>query len=339
MTFRSRFRFALCNACDERGIALLLVLWIFIFLFVVAFEFSTAAREEATAAHRFSDETQGYYLAVAGFEQGVYDFLQQSSQQEPAVNAKPADLFDGMWREETLGNGFYRFRLVDESGKININRVDEDTLRRILTNLGVEEPRRTILVDSILDWRDPDDLHRVNGAENEYYLALSPAYTAKNGPFDGIEDLLWVRGVTTDLYYGDGDDTGSGGKSERVGLKDIFTVDSPIDRVNLRTASAEVIHALLGMPLAKCRDFIEERQKLSEKSIADMLRLLGIEAGNVMLQKFIFANPTVITIEAEGQPENSRLPRRVKGVIRAGGVNRRFDLLRWVDRDIELPQH
>ena len=61
----------------ERGVALIVVLWIFIFLFVVAFEFSTAAREEASAAHRFNEETTGYYLALAGFERGLYDFLNQ----------------------------------------------------------------------------------------------------------------------------------------------------------------------------------------------------------------------------------------------------------------------
>src|SRR5580765_8341764 len=47
---------------NQRGVALLIVLWIFIFLLVVAFDFSTSVREEATAAHRYSDETQGYYI-------------------------------------------------------------------------------------------------------------------------------------------------------------------------------------------------------------------------------------------------------------------------------------
>ncbi|HZD40514.1 MAG TPA: hypothetical protein VE131_07320, partial [Terriglobales bacterium] len=316
--------------------ALLLVLWIFIFLSAVAFEFSTAAREEATATHRFTDETEGYYLAVAGFERGVYDFLRQSSTQETALNAKPTDFFDGRWHEETLGGGVYRFRLSDESGKININRVEENTLRLILTNLGIEEPRRTVLVDSILDWRDPDDLHRASGAENEYYLGLTPPYTAKNGPFDALEDLLWVRGVTTDLYNGRSGNLEPVGESEPVGLRDIFTVESPTNRINLRTAPAEVIHALLGMPLQKAREFTDEREKLSEKSISDLLRLLGVEAGSAALQQFIFANPTVVTIEAEGQPESSSLSRRVKGVIRAGGGNRRVELLRWVDREIAL---
>ena len=72
----------------ERGVALIIVLWIFIFLSVVAFEFSAATREEAAAALRFDDETQGYYLAVAGFERGLYDFLNQ--QGSPDFDSKGA---------------------------------------------------------------------------------------------------------------------------------------------------------------------------------------------------------------------------------------------------------
>jgi len=215
-------------------------------------------------------------------------------------------------------------RLVDEAGKINLNRVDENILVRIFTNMGVEEPRRSIVVDAILDWRDEDILHRVNGAESDYYLSLSPPYTARNGPFDTVEDLLWVRGVTPELFYGV-----EGG----VGLKEIFSVDSPIDRVNLRTASAEVCSALLGLPLEKCRAFIEERKKLSEKTLADMLRLLGIAAGDAVLRQFIFTQPSVITIEAKGQQAESSAQRQVRGVVRVVGGQRGVELLRWVDRD------
>lgn len=316
-----------------------MVLWIFIFLFVVAFDFSASVREEATAANRYGDETQGYYLAVGGFEQGLHNFLQQAPGRQLPQGQQRTDPFDCTWREEKLGGGGYRVRLVDEAGKININRVNEETLRRVFTNLGLEEPTISILVDSIMDWRDPDDLHRVNGAENDYYRSLSQPYTAKNGPFDMVEELLWVRGVTSSLYYGYDDDLSKGGAdTPRVGLREIFTVDSPIDRVNLRTACAEVIHALLGIPLKKCQDFVEERKKLSEKTLADLLRLLGIGAGGPPLQIFIFTNPSVITVEAEGQPADSRVSRRVKGVVRAAGGQQGFELVRWVDRDVALPR-
>jgi general secretion pathway protein K len=323
---------------NQRGVALLVVLWIFIFLLVVAFDFTASVREEATAAHRYSDETQGYYIALAGFERGVYEFLQQSAGREVIETQKRADIFDGSWQEESLGSGTLRVRWVDEGGKININRADEATLRRIFTNLGIEEPVKSILVDSILDWRDPDDLHRTSGAENEYYRSLTPSYTAKNGPFDTVEDLLWVRGMTAELFYGYGDAKGNrDGNGQRVGLREIFTVDSPIDRVNLRTASADVIHALTGIPLEKTRRFLDERQKLSDKTLADLLPLLGIGASDAALQQFVFANPAVVTVEAEGRPGESRVSRRVKGVVRGAGGGREFELVRWIDRDVGLP--
>lgn len=321
---------------NERGVALIIVLWIFIFLFAVAFEFSSSVREESAAASRFSEETQGYYLAVAGFQHGLHDFLNQSSSNDPQRSQRMAELFDDGWRQEELGSAAYRVRFIDEASKININRIGEDLLRRIFTNLGVEEPHRSILVDSILDWRDPDDLHRTSGAESDYYLSLAPPYTAKNGPLDTVEELLWIRGVTTELFYGYQQGAASGGPADRVGLRDIFTVDSPIDRVNLRTTSAQVIHALLGIPLEKAREFVEERKKLSEKTLGDLLPLLGIPATDVTRQLFVFTNPSVITIEAEGRMSAPGLGRGVRGVVRVGGGRTGYQLVKWVDRDLGL---
>jgi general secretion pathway protein K len=317
---------------EQRGVALVIVLWIFIFLFAVALDFSSDVRDEANAAHRFSEDTQGYYLALAGFQRGLYEYALQSQGGTAQGKENPPGFFDMSWHEEKLGSGSLRVRLVDEGGKINLNRVDENTLRRIFTNIGVEEPRRSELVDSILDWIDPDNLHRVNGAENEYYESLSPSYSAKNGLFDTVEELLWVKGMTAELFFG----TAAAGteipEGRRPGVSEIFTVDSPIDRVNLRTASAEVIHALLGIPLEKTRAFVEERKKLSDKTIADLLPLLGIGTGDAATRMFVFTNPSIIGIEAEGSTTGVGAPRRLKGVVRAAGGQGRFEMVRWIDR-------
>ncbi len=344
MKLKDRRIFPVPPCANERGVALIVVLWIFIFLFVVAFDFSSSVREEANAVHRYRDETEGYYLALAGFQKGLYDFLNvnlnpnQSAAKPLQPNQPPADLFDGSWREGTLGTGAYRVRLMDEGGKINLNRIDENGLRRVFTNIDIGEPLRSILVDSIMDWRDSDDLHRINGAESDYYRSLTPPYTAKNGPFDTVEELLWVRGVTPSVFFGEtGDERAQGNNARRIGLREIFTVDSPVDRVNLRTASAEVIHAITGIPLDKCRRFVEERKKLSEKTIADLIPLLGIGPSDAAMQSFIFTNPSVVAVEAEGQPAESRVPRRVKGIVRLGGGQQGYQLLRWVDRDVGLP--
>jgi general secretion pathway protein K len=316
---------------DQRGVALILVLWIFIFLFAVAVEFSSEVRHEASAAHRFSEDTQGYYLALAAFQRGLYEYAMQQPQGGAFQRTEPTPgFFDLSWREEKLGDaGIARVRLLDEGGKINLNRADEAMLRRIFTNLAIDEPRRSELVDSILDWVDPDRLHRINGAEDDYYQSLSPPYTAKNAPFDAVEELLWVKGVTAELFFGAANVENT---ERRPGLAALFTVDSPIDRINLRTASAEVLHALLGLPMEKCRAFIEERRKLSDKTIGDLLPLLGIAAGDAATRMFVFTNPSVIGIEAEGSTTGAGAPRRLKGVVRVAGGQGRFEVIRWIDR-------
>jgi general secretion pathway protein K len=321
-----------CPAGNQRGVALIIVLWIFIFLFAVAFDFSANVREEANAAHRFSEDTQGYYLALAGFQRGLYEHLMRSTvMSSPGEAAQetetPPGFFDDTWREEKLGNGIFRVRLIDEGGKINLNRVDEATLRNILTNLGVDEPRRSVLVDSILDWIDSDNLHRVNGAESDYYQSLSPGYTAKDAAFDTVEELLWVRGMTPELFFGS-----AAADNRRPGLAEIFTVDSPIDRINLRTTTAEVITALLGIPEEKTRAFLEARKKLANNTIGDLLPLLGVGAADAAMKMFVFTNPSVITIEAEGTTTGVGAPRRVKGVVRVAGGQGGFEIVRWIDR-------
>lgn len=314
----------------EGGVALIAVLWIFIFLSVVAFDFTASVREEGMTANRFLEETDGYFLAMTGFEKGVYELLGQYSK-VMAGASQSIDLNDGEWREINVGEGFYRVRMVDEWGKVNLNRANEETLRLIFANLDIEEPRRTILVDSILDWRDEDRLHRLNGAEDDYYLSLSPSYTARNGPFDLVEELLWVRGITPELFYGTEEEG-----IERVGIKDIFTVDSQQEKVNLLTASAEVIHLLTGVSLEKSRSFTEERKQVSRRILPDLLKLLGLTMVEGTGRQFVINNPSVITIEAAGYYPGSISRHQLKGVVRFAGDDSGFELIRWMDRDVDI---
>ncbi|MGH7134843.1 MAG: general secretion pathway protein GspK, partial [Pirellulales bacterium] len=56
------------------------------------------------------------------------------------------------------------------------------------------------IADCILDWLDPDDVPRPNGAERDFYT--SRGYAPKNGPFETVEELLLVNGVTPQLLFG-----------------------------------------------------------------------------------------------------------------------------------------
>jgi hypothetical protein len=110
-------------------------------------------------------------------------------------------------------------------------------------------------------------------------------------------------------------------------------VDSQIARVNLRTATAPVIHALLGIPLSEAERFVEERRKLSDKSFADLLRLVSPRASEVAQRYFVFTPPSIVAIEAAGYYEGSNMERKVKAVVRLVGGNRSVEILRWLDED------
>jgi type II secretory pathway component PulK len=98
----------------------------------------------------------------------------------------------------------YRYGVVDEAGRINLNSLLSldssgnagSAMLMLLPNMTQE------IANAILDWMDTDDTPRQGGAENDYYSAQSPPYQCKNGPFDSLEELLLVQGVTPQLLFG-----------------------------------------------------------------------------------------------------------------------------------------
>ncbi len=93
--------------------------------------------------------------------------------------------------------------ISDESGKINVNKLTDDTrinFVKFLTYCKLQELAAETITDSILDWLDKDELHHANGAEKEYYSSLPEPYEPKNGPFESIEELTLVKGVTPEIF-------------------------------------------------------------------------------------------------------------------------------------------
>jgi hypothetical protein len=68
---------------------------------------------------------------------------------------------------------------------------------------GATDPSQaSTIVDSILDWVSPNPDPHFNGAKTDYYSHLDPPYNCKNGPIDDLSELLLIKGVTPDIYWG-----------------------------------------------------------------------------------------------------------------------------------------
>jgi general secretion pathway protein K len=244
--------------------------------------------------------------------------LSRDNQQDAAKGAQ--DIWargDGRWQTEEFGAGGYWVRVVDESGKINLNRVDEASLRQTFVNLGFEVKPSEELTDTILDWRDTDSLVRLHGAESDDYLGQRTPYPAKDGPFDTLDELLLVRGVTPALFYG----------REGPGLRDLFTVYSAgaSNSPNLLTASALVIRAVLGIDEEMAEDLVRRRV---DATATDIGSLFSSGSGARGLN---FGLPAVVTVDSIGYLGAGGITRRVSAVVQRQGVNG-FRFLRWQDR-------
>ncbi len=238
----SKFRFRILNLKlrtpnpelgASRGVALIMVLWVLAILSVIVLEFSFAMRSEVNISQHYKEEIQLHAYAEGGIQRAIAELINKNDpkiqqMRKAAISGLeeiPPDkkewITDGTVYVLPYDQGTCEIRVMGEAGKVNINRVTDATLRKIIGQMGLEGEARDVVVDSILDWIDPDDFARLNGAENDYYQSLKEPYNCKNGNLDSIEELLLIRGVTPDLFYGkkikkEGDGEGRKGGPERT---------------------------------------------------------------------------------------------------------------------------
>ncbi len=325
----------------ERGVALLLVLWIFVILGVLAMDFARYIRDDAMAAVNFSEETRAYYIALAGMNRTIFDADRARERAAPGAIAQPVDAesdddeplpADGQWHDGEFAGGHYTVRMTDEGGRLSLNKIDDALLTRVITNLmrggnttkGMDRRATnevSTVVDSILDWRDADHLKRAHGAESEFYLKRRPPYRAKNGFFDSPEELLLVRGVTPALFYGhDG----------IPGLREVFSVYSRSNNIHLRNASPGVLQALLGFDADTAADLVAQRDT---DSTGFFQQITTQVADPHLVQLMVEEEPRTVLLEGRADTQAQRNQSAVAAVVDLSSESAEgARVLRWLDR-------
>jgi general secretion pathway protein K len=244
----------------QRGFALIAVLLVLAMVGVLGAEFAYSMRLEATSVRAYKDTLTAAHLAEAAIAQGIreiagdvtYAVVAEDDSSLTFYNRDRLPLKRLPRTKVPLGAGQFSYRITDEEARLNLNTSPPDRVERLLQAMGLDKSERDTINDSIQDWRDANDEHRVNGAESEdYYLKLPLPYRAKNGNLDSITELLQIKGVTPAIY------NGVGGKP---GLAAYVTVKSP-GQVNLNTASCVVLHALGGAGDAECSAIEQGRRE------------------------------------------------------------------------------
>jgi general secretion pathway protein K len=300
----------------QRGIALLMVLWVLTILMVVVFSFSYLVRTETFSSRAFKEGWENKFLAEAGIERALMElFYRKQNPQNLEAEDQEVWRIDGTEQGDALGGGYYRVRLLDESGKIDLNLAPEVILRNLLYSLDLPGDDKDLLVntivDSILDWKDPDDFIRLHGAESDYYQSLPHPYKAKNGIFDTVEELILVKGITPEILYGSG---------QKPGLVDFLTVQAKTNKINLNAAPKEVLTALPGMTPEIAEAVVAYRQDKEIKSLQEIAGLLGEAQAQLAPYVTVSAGNT-FTIESRGYKKNNQAGYGIQAKVMLEGTN------------------
>lgn len=291
----------------EKGVALLGVLWALLLLGMLGMSFAFAMRTEAQAARNGLDGARAYYQARTGIHRAIA--LLSSSPLDNVLKSPIAG------EEEDTS---YDVEIAAEGGKIDLNLVTEEVLKEVLRRGGLSAEEAESLGDSILDWRDDDDMPRANGAEFPYYGSLPEPLKPRNGKLLAVDELLSVKGVTPDLY--------------RRFLSKVFTVNgSPT--VDINEAPVEVLRVLPGFTPEAAEALVAFRRENPFRSPADVTNFLsgqGLTLAGVPILSTSSATK-VYTITAVGKA-GGKIARGVACRVKIGGGGpKSVKIVHWMD--------
>lgn len=208
----------------RRGIALIAALWALLLLTAIGSTVALVARERVWFAGGHDQRAAGRWAAeaavsvaearLAAWTAGLAALPEAGSLGSPALDSASAaqrrvwlEALNALDRllpagaEQALPNGArYRTELRDAAARLNLNAAEEPELRAFFSRWVLDERELSILVQSLLDWRDADDLERAQGAEADYYSRLPTPRAVRNAPLTSERELLLVRGMTDDLF-------------------------------------------------------------------------------------------------------------------------------------------
>jgi general secretion pathway protein K len=180
------------TAGRQRGIALVLVLWVLLLLTIITGAFALTARMDRLEANALLSGTQARLSAEAAIN------LAALALRDPEDETRM--LADGRIYELVVDGVAIQISAVDERGKLDINAADEFTLVNLFSGNGMELVDAELLAAAVMDWRDVDELERVNGAEEDAYIAAGLQVGPANRPFMMAEELLQVIGMPYELF-------------------------------------------------------------------------------------------------------------------------------------------
>ena len=328
----------------DRGFVLIAVLLIISVLVTIILEFNYESRMKLHLSDNFHNASKALNYAEAGISIAIASLKQNEN---ILFDERFIPLFSGAV-QIPVETGYCTILINDESGKININtlKTSEDKIVRhrvdqilkLIDLLNYQSREQSIsysLVPAIIDWVDYDDevtflpfIKRDNeGAESSYYEDLIDPYKCKNAPFETLNELLLVKGMTPTIFYGL-----TGDKTQNIepvdGIGQYLTIYGD-GKININEASPTVILSLSDkMSPSLVKSIVEQRKIKRFVSVEQLQNIPG------MTPHVYESIRELITVKPKGRYYNvtvtgvaGQFIRKIQIVLRSDGSTAQIDTI------------
>jgi len=315
-------------ARNERGVALMLVLWLIVVLAAIAVTVVAAAREEMNTLTNLRVRTVARYAAESGVvaaRSALSQAFTDAATQEQMVLAFPRlqTEFESLG-EQPIGAARFQVVLVDLNARIDLNQSDPTTLRNFLRQF-VDPSTSEELAESLLDYRDQDNVPYPNGGEADAYAAAGSPFTPANRPLQSIEEVLRIRGFTEAV-------------AEEIAPYITVRGDR---RISVNSAQLPVLAALGSLGRAGAEAIVSRREGAGPiTSITDLRTIPGL-GGNPQQQAIqlpIAVIPTRVLIISRGWQPGHPLSHEIQAVVEIFGLRPgtapTLIIRHWTERDL-----
>jgi len=271
------------------------------------------AEELRADAARLSREVQ---LNFSQPGRGGNVTVQTRQQQSSMTNLfRTADPGTDPWRDPeqlvatdtTFGEIPFSLHLRDTGAALNINLAEEVMIRQFLAQgLGLDYARADRLTQAMMDWRDDDDLPRINGGEREEYIEAGAPVLPPNRPFSEIDEVRYVLGMTPDVFDA---------------MRPFLTIQSA-GRINLNSAPEEVLNALPGMTQMAAQTFARQRAAgRYPRTAAELIAMMpsgtarSIQENQTQFNRRAIYTTDEVEITSEVVLEGSPIHSRVRAIV------------------------
>lgn len=285
----------------QRGVALVLVIWVVTLLMVIAGSFLYAMRTDARAARNAAVLARAEALAQAAVARAVLELFKP--QGSPEVWKR-----EGEPRRWAFEGARITVRLTDESAKIDVNTANNELLKGLFRHAGATEEEAARLLDAVLDWRDGDSLTRPLGAEEPEYARAGLRGRPANYPFQSTEELQLVLGMRPEWY-------------QRIAS--MITVYSRQTGVNPHLAQRAVLLAIPGVTAEAADLFLAERETAAREG-----RAVPVFGAAGPYASYIQTPAATVTVDVELQ-DGASLVREAVVLLTPQFPRRPYTMLAW----------